>query len=271
MRLIQYEDLLACLECSVTDGGRYTLPNLKMQYHRIYGGQLIAQAIVIAAASAPGKSVTSVHSLLVREGDAGTPVDFEVGAIQDGRSFAARTIVARQAGRVIYSAQVSLRAHEEGLEHQVHRPDVGGPDDASAVELSMIPWETRSVAGVDLSSKSQGLAEYSGWMRAPSLDEALPIHQALLAHSATLCLLGTALRPFEGLSEVDVHVNLLAAATSHTIWFHRPLRVDAWLLLHHESPTVSGARGFGTAHVFGEDGALVASFAQESLLREIGA
>ena len=269
MSLIQFNDLLACLEVSQSAEGRYTLPNMKMDYHRIFGGQLIAQAIVIAAHSAEGKAVTSLHTLLMREGDREQPVEFELESLQDGRSFASRALVGRQDDKTIFSAQISLHASEEGPAHQIAFPEVATPDESKPVELSMIPWETRAVGGVDLQSSEVGEPRYALWMRAPKLEAELPVHQALLAHSSTLNLIGTALRPQENLSEADAQMKILTAVTSHTVWFHRPLRADDWLLLHHESPTMSNARGFGTGHVFNSDRGLVASFAQENLLRPV--
>ena len=131
----------------------------------------------------------------------------------------------------------------------------------------MIPWETRVAFGVDLQSREAGPPEYGLWMRAPTLADDQPLHQALLAHSSTLTLIGTALRPHEGLSEADAQGRLQTAVTSHTLWFHRPLRMDQWLLLQQQSPSTAGARGFGLGHVFTSQGQLVASFAQESLVR----
>lgn len=267
MPMIEFDDLLACLEIDRSENDRYSLPNLKMPYPRIFGGQLIAQAIVIAAHSGAGKIVKSIHALLPKTGDLGKPVEWELERIQDGRSYAARSIVGRQGDAVIFSAEVSLHVPEDGLEHQIAFPDAGDPEAASAVELSMVPWETRAAFGVDLESREVGPADYMLWMRAPSLPANPALHQALFAHSSTLTLIGTALRPHEGLSEADAQGRLRTAITSHTVWFHRPLCMDRWLLLQQQSPIAAGARGFGIGHAFSKEGQLVASFAQESLIR----
>ncbi|MBW2723509.1 MAG: thioesterase family protein [Deltaproteobacteria bacterium] len=267
MPMIEFDDLLACLEIESSAGDRYRLPNLKMPYHRIFGGQLIAQAIVMATHSAAGKAVKSIHALLPRTGDLAEPVEWELERIQDGRSFAARSIVGRQNDELIFSAQLSLHLPEDGPEHQVAFPDAGDPESATTVELSMVPWETRAAFGVDLQSREVGPPDYALWMRAPSVPHDQALHQALLAYSSTLTLIGTALRPHEGVSEADAQGRLQTAVTSHTLWFHRPLRMDKWLLLQQQSPCTAGARGFGLGHAFSSEGQLVASFAQESLIR----
>jgi acyl-CoA thioesterase-2 len=267
MPMIEFADLLACLEIKSDQGDRVRLPNMKMPYQRIFGGQLIAQAIVIAAHSASGKSVKSIHALLPKSGDLAKPVDWELERIQEGRSFAARSIIARQNEEVIFSALLSLHVLEDGPEHQVDSPDAGTPEAATSVELSMVPWETRAAFDVDLQSQNSGPPDYALWMRTPQLSDDQALHQALLAHSSTLTLIGTALRPHEGLSEADAQGQLQTAVTSHTLWFHRAFRMDEWLLLQQESPFTGGARGFGIGHAFSAEGSLLASFAQESLIR----
>ncbi len=272
MPLVAFDDLLACLEFEHNADDRYRLPNLKMDYRRVFGGQLIAQSIAIATHSAPGKHVKSIHALLPREGDLDREIEFELGREQDGRSFAARTVTGRQGERVIHRALVSLHAEEGGPEHAATMPDVGTPEVATPVELDMIPWETRAVGGTSLRSPEAGPAEYAFWMCTPRIDDDQAKHQALLAHASISTLIGTALRPQAGLSEADAGSGRIATAvTSHTLWFHRPFRVDDWLLLSQESPVATGARCFGVGHVFGAGGQLVASYAQEGLLRPIEA
>jgi acyl-CoA thioesterase-2 len=240
-----------------------------MPYYRVFGGQLLAQLIAIAAETAPGKRVKSLHALFPREGDLRKPVEFAVARPQDGRTFAGRSIVGTQEGKPIVTASLSLHIAEAGPEHQLDAPEAGAPEDAPVVDLSMIPWETRVVGGVDLESREVGPAELALWMRAPELPAAQAVHQALLAHATDLTLIGTSLRPLAGLGEADSPERIHTAVTSHTLWFHRDVRLDDWILLAQQSPIVAGARGFGQGHAFARDGALVASYAQESMIRPV--
>ncbi len=271
MALCTLDDLLLCLEVEETAPGRFTGPNLALPYYRIFGGQLLAQALVIAARSCEGKIVKSMHVTFPRQGDLRESVDYEVQAIQDGRTFAIRWIVGAQGGKPIVTALLSLHAPESGFDHQREPPSVGSPEDAPLQELSMIPWKTRIVGGVDLASEATGPPRLEIWQRAPALPDDPAIHQALLAHSTDLTLIGTSLRPHPGVSEAHSPDRIQTAVTTHTVWFHRPLRMDDWILLSQESPTACGGRGFGTGHAFSKSGELVASYAQESMIRAANA
>ncbi|MEE3327438.1 MAG: acyl-CoA thioesterase domain-containing protein [Myxococcota bacterium] len=268
MPLITWEDTLGCLEVREVGDDLYTAENIPMPYHRIFGGQLLAQASAVSSAVGEGKSVKSMHVVFPAEGDLSEPVEYALRRLRSGRTFAALGVDAVQASRgSILSATVSLHAPEEGFSHQVKAPALGGPEEASSTDLSMIPWETRVVGGVDLAAREAGPPEYAFWMRTPSLPEGQALHQGLLAHATDLTAIGTALRPQAGLGEADAPERIHSAVTSHTIWFHRPFRVDDWLLIQQRSPVAAGSRGFAQGDVFTASGHLVASFAQESLLR----
>ena len=264
--LCTLDDLLACLDIESGDDDHYTGPNLELPYYRIFGGQLLAQAIAIAAMSAPGKSVKSIHATFPRQGDLRKRVDYHLERVQDGRTFGTRFITGRQDAKSIFTALVSLHVHEEGLEHQPEAPAVCAPDAATPTDLSMIPWEVRIVGGVHLAAREVGPPRLEFWQRIQSLPDDRTLHQALFAHSTDLTLIGTSLRPHAGVSEADSPDRIQTAVTTHTIWFHRPVRMDEWLLIAQESPTTSGARGFGLGHAYCA-GDLVASFAQESMIR----
>jgi acyl-CoA thioesterase-2 len=135
------------------------------------------------------------------------------------------------------------------------------------VDLGMVPWETRVVGDADLGDRSTGPATYQFWMRTPALPDDPSLHQALLAHATDLTLIGTALRPVDGLSQADSTVRFHSAVTSHTVWFHQPFRIDEWLLADQHSPVLAGGRAFGRGDIWSQDGRLVASFAQESMIR----
>jgi acyl-CoA thioesterase-2 len=267
MPLIEFDAVLKCLEVEEVGAGLYTAPNIDMPYYRIFGGQLLAQAIAIATTCCEDKSVKSIQVNFPRAGDLRKPVEYKVEKLQEGRSFAALWMLGSQEGKAIVAAQISMHVSEEGLSHQMDMPTVEPAEEATPVDLSMIPWETRAVAGVDLESREIGPAEYSLWMRTPSLPEATHVHQALLAHGSDLTLIGTALRPHSNLSESDSPERIQTAVTTHSIWFHRALRMDDWILLSQQSPVVAGARAFGSGHAFNAAGELVASFAQEGLVR----
>ncbi len=266
------DDLLACLELTDAGPGVVEGRNLDIGYHRVFGGQILAQVLVAAAAASPEKAVKSLHVLFPREGDTAQPMRYRVDKLQDGRTFGTTSVVATQAGqddRVISAATVSLHAHEDGLHRSDTAPSAGRPEDAALVDLGMVPWETRLVGGVDLTDRSAGPPLLQWWMRTPALGDRDPsVHQALLAHATDLTLIGTALRPFEGLSQADSTVALHTAVTSHTLWFHQPLRVDDWLLVSQHSPVVARGRAYGRGDVYNGD-ELVASFAQESMVRRL--
>lgn len=268
MPLITWEDTLRCMEVRRVGPDLYTAENIAMPYHRVFGGQLLAQAISVATAMGEGKSVKSLHAVFPSEGDLSEAVEYSGRRLKSGRTFMTLGLDAVQAGRgSILSATVSLHAPEEGFLHQADPPQVEGPEAATPEDLSMIPWETRVVRGVDLASREAGPPEYAFWMRTPSLNEEPALHQALLAHATDLTAIGTSLRPQPGIGESDAPERIHTAVTSHTVWFHRPLRVDDWLLIHQRSPLVAGSRGFVQGHIFTASSELVASFAQESLLR----
>jgi acyl-CoA thioesterase-2 len=211
--------------------------------------------------------------LFPREGDTARPMQYRVTTLQAGRTFGTTEVVAHQDGRVAAAALVSVHAHEDGLDRNDSPAAAGTPEAAALTDLGMVPWETRLVDGVDLADRGEGPARLSWWMRTPTVEvpdgvEERATHQALLAHATDLTLIGTALRPFDGLSQADSTVTLHTAVTSHTLWFHRPFRVDEWLLITQEAPVVAHGRSYGRGDVFAGD-LLVASFAQEAMVRPI--
>jgi acyl-CoA thioesterase-2 len=159
-------------------------------------------------------------------------------------------------------------------------PKVISPDDARPTVIEMIPWEIRVITDADLSSPEVHPAQFQFWMKTPSLSSLGTLsqeagdsdwtHQALLAHATDLTIIGTTLLPVEGLSQADTGTKFHSAVTSHTLWFHQSFRVDDWLLVDQVAPVLDGSRGFGRGDVWTADGRLVASFAQESMVRPLG-
>jgi acyl-CoA thioesterase II len=262
------DDLVGCLALTEVEPGVVEGRNLDIGYHRVFGGQILAQVVAAAAAASPDKAVKSVHVLFPREGDTAKPMRYRVTKLQDGRTFGSTEVVAAQDGKVISAALVSMHTGEEGLHRSDGAPSVGPPEEATVVDLGMVPWETRLVGGVDLSDRAASPPRLDWWMRAASVADEPSVHQALLAHATDLTLIGTALRPFEGISQADSTVTIHTAVTSHTLWFHQPFRVDGWLQVSQHSPVVAGGRSYGRGDVFAGD-ELVASFAQEAMIRRL--
>jgi acyl-CoA thioesterase II len=265
----EQDGLIACLHLDPLDDGVVAGANLDIGYHRVFGGQILAQIVAAAAAASPEKSVKSLTVLFPREGDTAKPMQYRVDRLQNGRTFGTTSITATQDGKVISAAVVSMHVDEEGLHRSDPLPPVGSPNDAVPVELPMVPWEVRVVGGVDLADRAPGPPRFEMWMRAAPLGDDRHLHPALLAHATDLTVIGTALRPFEGVSQADSTVTLHTAVTSHSMWFHQPFRVDEWLLVAQSSPVVAKGRAFGRGDVFTEAGEVVASFAQESMVRSL--
>lgn len=263
-----WNDLLTCLDlhggpAPSGPGASYVGSNQKLSYHRLFGGQLLAQFARAASLTCPGKAVKSLHVLFPRAGRSEEPVRYEVERHHEGGTFATLSIVAGQSAGAVAVASVSMHSAEDGIEHQAVSPvpAVAGAD--HRVELDLLPWETRTAG--DLDSPRPGPAELDLWMRTPPVDPDLAA--ALAAYATDLTLIGTALRPLEGIGQRDAGTAFTSAVTAHTLWFHRPFRTDGWLLLRQHSPVLAHGRCFGRGDVLTEDGSLVASYAQEALLR----
>ncbi|MBA2947811.1 acyl-CoA thioesterase [Streptomyces himalayensis] len=238
-------------------------PNQQLSYHRLFGGQLLAQFVRAASLACPGKAVKSLHVLFPRAGRTDETVRYEAECLHEGGTFATWTVVARQRSGVVATASVSMHADEGGPDHQTVAPVAAPLSPEHRVELDLLPWETR--ASADLDSPAAQPPELDLWMRTPEADPHLA--PALLAYATDLTLIGTALRPLEGVSQQDAGKAFTSAVTSHTVWFHRPFRTDEWLLLRQHSPLVAHGRCHGRGDVLTTDGSLVASYAQEALLR----
>ncbi|HEX3706811.1 MAG TPA: acyl-CoA thioesterase domain-containing protein [Mycobacteriales bacterium] len=267
-------NLIARIDLKETAPGRYDGDNLDLDYRRIFGGQILAQTIEALHRNADGKSLKSLWQQFPREGDVSLPMTYDVTVHQAGRTFATLGVHATQDGKLISVAAASLHAPEEGLSHPAEAPTVPGPDAARPTVIDMIPWEIAVVGDADLNAPDVHPPRYQWWMRTPALsglgaEDSDWRHQALLAHATDLTVIGTALLPVEGLSQADTGTKFHSAVTSHTLWFHQSFRVDEWLLIDQVSPVLAGSRAFGRGDVWTQDGRLVASFAQESMVRPL--
>lgn len=252
-------------------------------WQRVFGGLVIAQALVASARTVEGRAPHSLHAYFLLPGDPAEPIIYEVDRLRDGRSFATRRCNASQHGRVIFSLSASFQTEEEGLAHAVAMPDVPLPETLpSEAEMltrfgALMPepvrrWFTRArpieVRPVDLSRyvrHTAGPPQQYVWLRATgALPDEPAIHRAVLAYLSDMTLLDTALI-VHGRTLFDP--NFQVASLDHALWFHRPFRADEWLLFAQDSPSTSGARGFTRGLLFSHDGRLVASVAQEGLIR----
>lgn len=256
---------------------------------RVFGGQVIAQALQAAQASAPeDMSAHSLHAYFLRGGTEGLDTHYEVAGDLDGRSFANRRVIARQDDAPILTLTASFQRLEEGLAHQdAPMPDVPGPDDLTpdtderrklveragdrmseaqrALILRPRPIEMRTVGKLHWMNTEPSPPLAHSWFRtvAPLPDDPM-LHRAVIAYASDYTLLGTAALP-HGLSWM--RGELTGASLDHALWFHRPARADEWLLYATESPWSGGGRGFNRGHIFDRAGNLVASVAQEGMMR----
>jgi acyl-CoA thioesterase-2 len=250
---------------------------------QVFGGQVLGQALVAATATAEDRAVHSLHAYFLRRGDFNSPIVYEVDRALDGKHFSSRRVVAIQHGRQIFNMSASFQLPESGLEHQISMPDVPQPESLPDLEShyrkvadklppaarrvleQKRPFEFRPVQEPDEPRREKSAPLKYIWFRAVDKlpgDEAL--HRCLLAYVSDFHLLATALKP-HGVSMISP--KLVIASVDHAMWFHRGVRVDDWLLYAIDSPSASGARGFTRGSVFARDGRLIASAAQEGLIR----
>ncbi len=266
-----WTDLLGCLQLRAQNGERpgtqdvseFVGANQQLDYHRLFGGQLLGQFIRAASLTCPDKAIKSLHAVFAKEGRADDPVRYQVTRQHEGRSFATLTMTARQTRGVLATSSVCMHIAEDGPAHQSTEAVPALLDEKHRAGLDLIPWETRCAD--DLNASAAGPPRLEVWMRTPAVDGDLA--PALTAYATDLTLIGTALRPLEGFNQRGNGTLFTSAVTSHTIWFHRPFRTDRWLLLRQHSPVLAHGRSFGRGDVLTEDGSLVASYAQEALLR----
>ncbi len=250
----------------------------------VFGGQVLGQALEAARRTVDGLQAHSVHAYFVRPGDMESPIVYEVERIRDGRSFAVRRVHAIQFGRPIFSMMASFQVEEPGHEHQTPMPEVPAPDTLElesdlrqlwvadcpeplrAGYLQQLAIEFKPVSPRNPFKPQAGEPAQQIWFRAGGrLADSPGLHQSVLAYASDFNFLGTAMRP-HAMSWFQRHVN--AASLDHAIWFHRPARVDDWLLYVMDSPSAQAARGLSFGRIYSRDGRLVASLAQESLMRD---
>ena len=248
---------------------------------QVFGGQVLGQALMAACGTVEGRAVHSLHAYFLRRGDFNAPIVYEVDRSRDGASFSSRRVVAIQHGQQIFTMAASFQIVEEGPDHQVPMPEVAPPEDlpdlTSEVRKHLArmpaerrrfwslerPFEFRSVEAIEAGEPRPGVRHL--WFRLVDRCPDDPVlHQCLLAYMSDYHLLETATLP-HGLAYRTADVTL--ASIDHAMWFHRPVRVDEWLLYALVSPSSSGSRGLAFGRIFDRAGRLVASTAQEGLMR----
>jgi len=276
-------DLLQLLELERLELNLFRGASRDIGSPQVFGGQVLGQALSAAAATVEQRVVHSLHAYFLRRGDYNAPIVYEVDRSLDGHSFSNRRVVAIQHGQQIFNMAASFQAAESGFEHQIARPSVPPPEGLPSADsppphvLAQLPervrrffqqprpFEFRMGRPIEYLQPRREAPAREIWFRAvgPLPDDEM-LHRRLLAYVSDFFLLDTATLP-HGTSLL--RPTLVMASIDHAMWFHRPLRVDDWLLYAMDSPSASGARGFARASVFARDGRLVASAAQEGLVR----
>jgi acyl-CoA thioesterase II len=255
-------------------------------WQRVYGGQVVRQALVAADRTVEAKErlAHSLHAYFLLPGDPKVPIIYEVDRIRDGGSFTTRRVIAIQHGQPMFSMAVSFHKPEPGFDHQIEMPSVPSPEDLPSEEelkarlLPHLPevmrkyWELErplELRPTDLSrflSPDKGEPRQHIWIKASASLPADPrLHQCVLAYASDFTLLDTSLVAH---GRLMFDPSIMMASLDHAVWFHRPFRADEWLLYSQDSPSGQSARGFCRGSIFSRDGTLVASVAQEGLIRE---
>src|SRR5262252_687977 len=281
------KDLLTVLDLEPIEVNLFRGRSPQVGWQRVFGGQVIGQALVAACRTVEEiaeRPPHSLHAYFLLAGDPKVPIVYEVDRIRDGRSFTTRRVIAIQHGHAIFSMSVSFHVAEPGLSHQAEMPKVPHPEslpDDAELRKSVLarmpepvrryyererPIELRPVEVDRYLGKKIADGKFHVWLRAVErLPDEPAIHQCVLAYASDLMLLDASTIPH---GRTLFEPTIMAASLDHAMWFHRPFRADEWLLYAQDSPSASGATGFARGLIFARDGTLVASVAQEGLLRE---
>ncbi|KIF82801.1 acyl-CoA thioesterase [Noviherbaspirillum autotrophicum] len=276
--LYNTEEILRLLKLEQIGEDRFRGQSHFMGSPNVFGGQVLGQSLYAASVTVEQRRPHSLHSLFILPGNHRLPIEYEVERVRDGGSFSTRRVVAYQEGRRIFVTSISFQNEEQGLSHQKAMPAAAAPeslpssikawkDNADLVKrpFQPVPVDFRADHAGDIYGGHQSGTTKQVWTRAPMAlpDDALT-HETLFAYVSDYGLLWTSLQP-HGIKMGDPRLQI--ASLDHTIWFHRPFRMDEWLLFSMDSPNAAGGRGLCFAHVYNQDGVLVATTAQEGLIR----
>lgn len=278
------DQLLAILDIETLEEDLFRGVSPQVGWQRVFGGQVIGQALVAAYRTVEGRTAHSLHAYFLRPGDPAVPIIYNVDRIRDGGSFSTRRVVAIQHGQAIFSMSASFHKPEEGLAHQMKMPEVPPPESLpSETELKeklidRLPPQVRAywererpieIRPVDVSRylrPKRRTAAQQMWIKATgTLGDDLPLNQCVLAYASDFTLLDTALIAH---GRFIFDPSLMLASLDHSIWFHRSFRAGDWLLYAQESPSSGAGRAFCRGTLFTRSGELVASTTQEGLVRE---
>jgi acyl-CoA thioesterase-2 len=279
------QEMLEILDLEPLDMNLFRGRSPQAGWQRVFGGQVIGQALVAAVRTVDAsRPPHSMHAYFLLPGDPKVPIIYDVDRIRDGKSFTTRRVTARQHGHPIFSMLVSFHTDEPGLEHQAKMPQVPPPEqlpneaDMRKAMLATMPdpvrryyererpIELRPVEFDRYGGKKYPDGRFHVWIRATSrLPDDLAIHQCVLAYASDMTLLDAALAPH---GRTLFENQFMAASLDHALWLHRPFRADDWLLYAQDSPNLHGSRGFSRGLIFTRDGTLVASVAQEGMVRQ---
>ena len=276
-------DLIQVLQLEKLEHNLFRGVSRDLGFPQVFGGQVLGQSLAATCATVrPDRSVHSLHAYFLLPGDVTAPIIYEVDRSRDGGSFSSRRVVAIQHGQPIFHMSASFQVEQAGFEHQSSMPHVPRPEDlpdlrhlvAQSTEVPAelktwfeipLPIEFRAVNAEQLMSADPSEASTQFWFRAV---DALPndavLHRCVLAYASDFYLLRTSTQP-HGIAFPSAQLRL--ASIDHAMWFHRPLRVDEWLLYCIDSPSASSARGLSRGAIYDQAGTLVASVAQEGLIR----
>ena len=278
------EGLRRLLDVEEIDVDLYRGPQQPGGRGRVFGGQVIAQALVAATRSVDDdRAAHSLHAYFMRPGDENFPIIYQVYRDYDGRSFATRRIIAMQKGQPILNMAASFQVREEGLSHAPEMPDVPPPEElineveqrrrnSEGLSERQLRWATRprpiEIRPVEprtmLNPEKRPPYHYSWFRAAAPLGDDPCLHRAVLVYASDMALLGTCMLP-HGVNWMTP--NIQTASLDHSVWLHEDFRADGWLLYATDSPWSGHARGFNRGQIFTRDGRLVASTAQEGLVR----
>lgn len=278
-------DLLELLELEAVEVNLFRGITRDEPRPRVFGGLVAAQALRAACLTVEGLDPHSLHAYFLRPGRTGKPILYMVDRIRDGRSFTTRRVKAVQNGEAIFNMSVSFHKQEQGLTHQDPMPDVPAPDECISWQqwmqpvtdrmptrlreymLRERPIDMRPVDPVDWGNESSTSPDQRFWVRAvDQLPDGQALHSTVAAFASDMALLGVVMRPHNrGFWSPDI----MAASLDHAMWFHQPFRFDDWLLYDQHTPIAAGARGFARGSLYTAQGTLVASVAQEGLVRTV--
>jgi len=277
------QELLKILDIEQLEVNLFRGRSPQTSWQRVFGGQVIGQALVAATRTVEGRAPHSMHAYFLLAGDPKVPIIYDVERIRDGGSFSTRRVLAIQHGHPIFSMAVSFHVEETGLSHQAPMPAMPDPETLEAENevrkallpslpepvkryyqrvrpIELRPVEFRRYLGEKLED-----GRFHVWFRAAGpLPDDPAIHQCVLAYASDMMLLDTALVPH---GRTLFEQEFMAASLDHALWLHRPFRADEWLLYAQDTPSLNGSRGFSRGLIYTQDGTLVASVAQEGLVR----